>query len=220
MSNQPDQPQPYAGTPPGYTPPEYIAPPAGPPVPQQPAPQPKPYGQAGYGQNPSGQTPDGATPQGQFAQPGYPAPQYSAPQYSEPQYSPPQYAAPQYGAPQFNAPQFNAPTYYKGGPGYVDTTSGPRGMSLASMIVGLVSLLAGVGFFMLPQIVGIILGHVALAKESPQGRPFSITGLITNYLALLIYGGLYAFFIIGLASMGFDSDSSSSGSNASFYAGF
>lgn len=192
MSNQPDQPQPYDGTPPGYTPPGYLAPPSPPTVPPA---QPSPYGQndygqPAYGQNPYGQVPNGAPQQGQYAQPG------------------------------FAAPQFAAPTYYKGGPGYVDNTSGPRGMSLASMIVGLVSLLAGVGFFMVPQIVGIILGHIGLAKESPQGRPFSITGLITNYLALVIYGGLYAFFIIGIASMGFDSYSPSSGTDASLPVGF
>lgn len=197
MSIQPDQPQPYDGTPPGYTPPGYLAPPSPPTVPPV---QPSPYGQndygqPAYGQNPYGQVPNGAPQQGQYAQPGF-------------------------AAPQFNAPQFAAPTYYKGGPGYVDNTSGPRGMSLASMIVGLVSLLAGVGFFMVPQIVGIILGHIGLAKESPQGRPFSITGLITNYLALVIYGGLYAFFIIGIASMGFDSYSPSSGTDASLPVGF
>ncbi|MEO8223062.1 MAG: DUF4190 domain-containing protein, partial [Specibacter sp.] len=108
-------------------------------------------------------------------------------------------------AQQFGAQQYAAPTYYQGGPGYVDNTSGPRGLSLASMIIGLVSLVAGAGFFMVPQIVGIVLGHMGLKKESPQGRSFSITGLITNYLALLIYGALYGFVLFTIAVMGFDS---------------
>ena len=170
MSNQPDQPQQYSGTPPDRTPPSYTPLPATPPAgSENPAGGQNPYGQnygQNYGQSPYGQNPYGAPQTGQFAQ-----------------------------------PQFAAPTYYQGGPGYVDATSGPRGLSLASMIIGLVSLLAGVGFFIIPQIVGIVLGHVALKKESPQGNPFSITGLITNYLALLIYIGIYAFVIFALMNI-------------------
>ncbi|RAN78817.1 hypothetical protein B5P43_16635 [Bacillus sp. SRB_336] len=149
MSNQPDHPQPYPGTPPGYAPPDYVAPPAG----QQPEP----------------------------AQVHYGAGQYGAPQYA------------QYGAPHYGHPHYGAPIEYAGGPGYMES-SGPRGLSLASMIVGLSSLFV-VGWFIVPQVVGVVLGHIGLSKESPQGRPFSITGLITNYLALLVYLGIYAFFI-------------------------
>lgn len=152
MSNQPDQPQPYSGRPPGYTPPGYMA---------QPTPPP-PYG-APEQQQPFGQNPYGPAT-GQSAQ-----------------------------------PQFVAPTSYQGGPGYIDSTSGPRGLSLSSMIIGLASLFVA-GWFIIPQLVGIVLGHIGLSKESPQGRPFSITGLITNYLALLIYGGIYVFFIVVAAS--------------------
>ncbi|WP_062008358.1 MULTISPECIES: hypothetical protein [Arthrobacter] len=106
-------------------------------------------------------------------------------------------------------PPFAAPTYYQGGLGYVDNTSGPRSLSLASMIIGLSSLFV-VGWFIVPQIIGIILGHIGLSKESPQGKPFSITGLVTNYLALLVYGGLYFFFIVVFAALGADSSSPSS----------
>jgi hypothetical protein len=165
VSNQPDQPQPYPGPPPGYTPPGYMAPPTPPPSDAPfPPPSEDPYGQPPYDQNP----------------------------YSQPQYGQNPYGGP---AGQFQQPQFAAPTYYQGGPGYIDATSGTRGLSLASMIIGLVSLLAGFGFLIVPQIVGVVLGHIGMRKESPQGKPFSITGLITNYLALLIYLGIYAFFI-------------------------
>lgn len=136
----------------------------------------------------------------------YSLPVYGAPASGQQQFAQNQYAQPgmaqanNYGGTNYPAPQFQAPTQYVGGPGYIDSTSGPRGMSLTSMIIGLVSLFLA-GWIIIPQIVGIILGHIGLSKESPQGRPFSITGLITNYLALVIYGGLYIFFfvILGIA---------------------
>ncbi|MCU6480385.1 DUF4190 domain-containing protein [Arthrobacter sp. A2-55] len=179
MSNQPDQPQQYPGTPPGYTPPGYTAPP-GPPqsdVPYTP-PSDNPYGQPPYGQNPYGQ---------------------------------PQYGQNPYGGPagQFQQPQFAPPTFYQGGPGYIDATSGPRGLSLSSMIIGLVSLFIA-GWLIVPQIVGIVLGHIGMKKESPQGKPFSITGLITNYLALVIYVGIYAFLVFLASSLSYDPNASSS----------
>ena len=58
---------------------------------------------------------------------------------------------------------------------------------MTRMIVGLASIVL-IGFLIVPQIVGIILGHMGLKRESPQGRGFAIAGLVLNYLALLIYG--------------------------------
>ncbi|POH59348.1 DUF4190 domain-containing protein [Arthrobacter glacialis] len=183
MSNQPEQPQPEPGQPGSPTPPY-----AAPAVPD-----------SFLGQNQQFQNP--------------PAPQYGPPAggqygqqapFAQQPYAQQHYAQQPYGQQPY-AQHYGGPTYYQGGPGYADKTSGPRGMSLASMIIGLVSLVAGFGFFMVPQIVGIVLGHIGLKKESPQGRSFSITGLITNYLALLIYGALYGFVLFGLAMMGFDS---------------
>ncbi|WP_449374143.1 DUF4190 domain-containing protein [Arthrobacter psychrolactophilus] len=84
-------------------------------------------------------------------------------------------------------------------PAYNVPVTGPRGLSLSSMIIGLVSLVAGAGFIIAPQIVGIVLGHLGLRKENPQGRAFAITGLITNYLALVIWVALYAFLILVIA---------------------
>lgn len=179
MSNQPDQPQPYPQEPSAQAPAGYF-PPYQAPVP------PDPYA----GQNAQFQQP--ATPYTQLPQPA-------------PPYAQEQYAAP---APYGQQPQYPAPTYYQGGTGYPAYSSGPRGLSLASMIVGLASLVVGFGFLIVPQIVGVILGHLGMSRENPQGRGFAITGLITNYLALLIYGGLYAFLFLGLMAMGTDSYSS------------
>ena len=154
------------------------------------------------------------------------APSYTPPGYNAPAVPPPyrgptapqdpyagaseQFQAPTYGVQQPYPSQqqfrYGAPTYNQGAPGYMATPTGPRGLSLTSMILGLASLVAGAGFFMVPQIVGIVLGHLGLRKEDPQGRGFAITGLITNYLALVIWGLLYIFMIFVIAG-------SESGSN-------
>ena len=122
-----------------------------------------------------------------------PVPPYQAPEALS--------AQGQFAAPAAYVPQHNPATMaYPSGPGHV---TGPKGLSLTSMILGLASLLVGFGFFMVPQIVGVILGHLGLRKESPQGRGFAITGLITSYLAVLIFGALYALFIVGIFASGF-----------------
>lgn len=174
MSNQPDQPQPYPGEEPNQAPAGYYAP-AVPPYQAPVAPE------SVRSQNAHFQDPPVAS--APYGQPHYVAQQ--APQYWNQQ-----------------APQHGAPAYYQGTPAYA--VSGPRGLSLTSMILGLTSLIL-LGFLIVPQIIGIILGHLGIRRESPQGRAFAITGLITNYLALLIWGGLYVFMIIGLAAMGGDS---------------
>lgn len=194
MSNQPEQTQPIPEEP-------YKQPPAGyfpPPVPPYQAPvPPDPYASA----NAQFQQP--APPYGQ--QPAQPYGQPPAQPYGQEQYAPPSPYGQQRQQFQGQQPQYPAPTYYQGGTGYPAYSSGPRGLSLASMIVGLASLVVGFGFLMVPQIVGVILGHLGMSRESPQGRGFAITGLITNYLALLIYGGLYAFVIFSLVAFSGDS---------------
>ncbi|MFT2751633.1 hypothetical protein [Clavibacter sp. Sh2088] len=59
----------------------------------------------------------------------------------------------------------------------------PKGMSLTSMILGLVS----VFFFwtFLCPLIGLVFGIVGFRKE-PAGRGFAITGLVLNGLLLLI----------------------------------
>lgn len=141
------------------------------------------------------------TPQ-PYMPPGYnspPVPPYvqPAPPVQSGQPVPPYYAQPVAPAAQqpYSQPsQFNSPTYYQGGPGYPPPV-GPKGMSLTSMIVGLASLFL-VGFLIVPQIVGIILGHLGLKRESPQGRGFAIAGLVTNYLALVIWGIVVGIWVI------------------------
>ncbi|MBM7410605.1 hypothetical protein JOE38_000428 [Clavibacter michiganensis] len=59
----------------------------------------------------------------------------------------------------------------------------PKGLSLTSMILGLVS----VFFFwtFLCPLIGLVFGIIGIRKE-PAGRGFAITGLILNGLLLLI----------------------------------
>nr|WP_316308404.1 DUF4190 domain-containing protein [Clavibacter michiganensis] len=59
----------------------------------------------------------------------------------------------------------------------------PKGLSLTSMILGLVS----VFFFwtFLCPLIGLVFGIIGFRKE-PAGRGFAITGLILNGLLLLI----------------------------------
>ncbi|AIY02190.1 hypothetical protein ART_2591 [Arthrobacter sp. PAMC 25486] len=95
---------------------------------------------------------------------------------------------------------YGAPTHFQGGTGYAEKSAGPQGLSLASMILGLSSLLF-LGWLMLPQIAGIVLGHMGLRKEAPQGQSFAVTGLVTNYLALVIWGALWAFGLFFFAAI-------------------
>lgn len=144
-----------------------------------------------------------------YVPPGYnspPVPAYVEPvapvappvqeQYGQPHYAQEQYAPQQYQQP----PQFTAPAYYQGAPGHPGSV-GPKGLSLASMVVGIVSLVL-LGFFIIPQIVGIILGHMGLKRENPQGRGFAIAGLVMNYLALVIYGTIVGIWIAVLVTLG------------------
>ncbi len=70
--------------------------------------------------------------------------------------------------------------YSPGSPGGGQQPGGPQGLSLASMIIGLSSLLF-IDWLMLPQLAGVILGHMGLRRESSQGHSFAVTGLITNH---------------------------------------
>ncbi|NYE96041.1 hypothetical protein FHU41_002291 [Psychromicrobium silvestre] len=74
--------------------------------------------------------------------------------------------------------------------------SGPKGLSLTGMILGIASIV-GFGIFILPQIAGVIVSHMGWSKEQPQGKGFAIAGLVLNYLSLLIWGLVFIFMIIG-----------------------
>jgi hypothetical protein len=191
-----DQPTPGSGqAPKGHQPPPYH-PPQGsetPPAPASPAgphfqepdygqQQDQPYGQAapGYGQ-PAGQygaTPHGATPHG--ATPHRATPYDTSPYgaaYGAPGQQP--YLAPgqQYGQP-------GSPYNAYGQPAYYGVPAESKVLSIASLCCG-IAVFIGFGFFILPQIAAVILGHMALKRE-PSGRGMAIAGLVLGYLGIAL----------------------------------
>jgi len=60
----------------------------------------------------------------------------------------------------------------------------PKGLSVASMVLGLVSLVAGFTFVV--PLIGLILGILGVRRE-PAGRGMAIAGIIISALILLIW---------------------------------
>lgn len=58
----------------------------------------------------------------------------------------------------------------------------PRGMSITSLVLGLVSILAG--FTVLVPIAGLVFGILGLKRE-PAGKGMAIAGLVLNGLMLV-----------------------------------
>jgi hypothetical protein len=84
-----------------------------------------------------------------------------------------QYAAP--GQPGYNA--YGQPAYY-------GVRAEPKALSIASLCCGIAALV-GFGFFLLPQIAAVILGHMALTRE-PAGRGMAIAGLVLGYVGVAL----------------------------------
>lgn len=70
-----------------------------------------------------------------------------------------------------------------------------RGMSIASLVLGLIALVFGISIIV--QIVGLILGFVALGKE-PEARGIAITGLVLNGITFI--GWIVFIIVIVLAA--------------------
>jgi len=83
------------------------------------------------------------------------------------------YGQPVYGQPAYGQPVYGQPT-------------APRGLSIASMVCGIVGLmLSFFAFGFLPALAAVILGHIGIKKE-PTAKGFSITGLITGYVGIAL----------------------------------
>lgn len=173
-------------SPAGYQPPQFV-PPQGSDTPAPPS-----YGQDQPGQEPAGEKQYGQ-PGPPYAQPGSP---YGQPAggYSQPgsPYGPP---AGGYGQPP--SPYGQAPAPY--GQPYYGMPAEPKGLSIASMVCGIASVI--LGWFLLPQVAAIVTGHLALRRE-PSGKGMSITGLVLGYLCLLGYGAFWIFVIVAAAMYG------------------
>lgn len=98
----------------------------------------------------------------------------------DPQSGPPPYqAAPPY--PMAQGPS-NGQAYYPM-PTYLAAPE-PKGMSIASMVLALVSILFG--FTFLVPIAALILGIAGLRKE-PAGRGMAVAGVIISSLLLVVW---------------------------------
>ncbi|TBN57785.1 DUF4190 domain-containing protein [Glaciihabitans arcticus] len=107
-------------------------------------------------------------------------------------------AAPPYGAPAQPNPYAVTQNYDYTTGTYVTTPVQPQGLSIASMVTGIVAvLLTFASFGFIPGVVAVVLGHLA-QKRQPQARAMWITGLITGYIAagLGILTGLFWLAII------------------------
>lgn len=107
------------------------------------------------------------------------------PQYRQQHQQPQQYAQPQ---------QYGQPTHVT--VGYQPAP--PRGMSIASMVLGLVSIV--LGFTFLVPLVGFVLGIIGVRKE-PAGRGMAITGLVLNGL-FVVGWALFVILVIGVGAAG------------------
>lgn len=157
-----EQPKPGGDeTPNGYRPPSSI-PPQGSDVPRPPVPPASPHFQQpeSQGSHPYGQPNEqyGQSPYGQYGQ----SPNPYSQQYEQPP------------SPYGNA--YGQPGYY-GGPA-------PKGLSIASLCCG-IAVFVGLGYFVLPQIAAVILGHMALQKE-PSGKGMAIAGLALGYVGIAL----------------------------------
>lgn len=141
--------------------------------------------------------PDGSKPQPPAPQQAYPRQEFPSQPYPQQPYSqqpyPQQYAVQPYAQPY--APVYPAPYPYPASP--------PKGLSISSMVIGLVSLFFGFTFVL--PVVGFVLGLMGLRRE-PAGRAMAITGVVLNGLFLLVWAALVLLwvFVIGglLAGVG------------------
>lgn len=196
-------------------------------------------GQGGYGENPSAQQPGSSQPSsgqypygaGQGGQSSYGGAQHGQSGFGRSQYGQPSQGQTSQGQGQFGAQPGSQPgetqytpygtggvnqsgMHYSASP-YVVTEQPRRGLSIASLVLGIASMIGFMVFF-LPQIIGVVLGHIGLTRE-PAGRGMAIAGLVLNYLSLLLMILFIVFVVIVGASIDpneFSSPSPSFSSNA------
>ncbi len=65
----------------------------------------------------------------------------------------------------------------------------PKGLSIASLCCGIAAFM-GLGFFLLPQLAAVILGHMALKRE-PSGKGMAIAGLVLGYVGIALTSGYW-----------------------------
>jgi len=153
---------------------------------------------------PDGSKPQPSAPQQAYSQQSVPPQPYPQQQLQPQQYGvqphaqqapypqqqpyPPQYGIQPYAQPY--APVYPAPYPYPASP--------PKGLSISSMVIGLVSLFFGFTFVL--PVVGFVLGLMGLRRE-PAGRAMAITGVVLNGLFLLGWAALVLLWVFVMGGL-------------------
>ncbi|MBD8467914.1 MULTISPECIES: DUF4190 domain-containing protein [unclassified Plantibacter] len=153
---------------------------------------------------PDGSKPQPSAPQQAYSQHSVPPQPYPQQQLQPQQYGvqpyaqqapypqqqpyPPQYGMQPYAQPY--APVYPAPYPYPASP--------PKGLSISSMVIGLVSLFFGFTFVL--PVVGFVLGLMGLRRE-PAGRAMAITGVVLNGLFLLGWAALVLLWVFVMGGL-------------------
>ncbi|WP_411557052.1 DUF4190 domain-containing protein [Plantibacter sp. MPB07] len=149
---------------------------------------------------PDGSKPQPSAPQQAYSQQSVPPQPYPQQQLQPQQYGVQPYAQqapypqqqpypPQYGMQPY-APVYPAPYPYPASP--------PKGLSISSMVIGLVSLFFGFTFVL--PVVGFVLGLMGLRRE-PAGRAMAITGVVLNGLFLLGWAALVLLWVFVMGGL-------------------
>ena len=88
-------------------------------------------------------------------------------------------------------------------PSRPNVNTGPPGIAIASLIVGLISVMVGLFCLMpVPGIIAVILGIIALRQmktaPNPTGRVLAIVGIVTGGVSLAYFGLWIVWFILSL----------------------
>lgn len=139
-----------------------------------------PYDQGAYTQNAQGQDDFYSPSPSSSASSSYTPGDYSQPSQPNPYGQPPSpYQQQAFGQ---SSPYGQSNPY--GQPAYYAMPNQPKGLSIASMCCG-IAIFVGFGFFILPQIAAVILGHLALKRE-PAGKGMAIAGLVMGYIGVAL----------------------------------
>lgn len=162
-----------------------------------------PYEQSAHGQDPYTQNAQGQNDF--YSQPQPPASTYTPGDYSQQPASPYGQPPSPYQQQAFNQQPYGQQPYGQpqspyGQPAYYAMQAEPKGLSIASMCCG-IAIFVGFGFFILPQIAAVILGHLGLKRE-PAGKGMAIAGLVMGYIgiALTVIFGIIFFAAIGAST--------------------
>lgn len=178
-----DQPKPEKnGTPEGYPPPSNL------PGRESGGPYDRPDPDYSQPTDPYG-TPYGAAPQQPFGQQQYGHQPYGGPDQQ-------QYGQQSFGAPAQYGPS-GGPFNAYGQPAYYGLPPEPKGLSIASLCCGIAAFV-GLGFFLLPQLAAVILGHMALKRE-PASKGMAVAGLVLGYVGIALTLLVILIIALGLA---------------------